>query len=36
MAKRDEVFPSKYLKSADLGDKPLVVRRLQPRPDRGR
>jgi hypothetical protein len=25
MAKRDDVFPSKYLKAADLGGKPLTV-----------
>jgi len=25
MAKRDEVFPSKYLKAADLNGKPLTV-----------
>ena len=25
MAKRDEVFPSKYLKASDLNGKPIVV-----------
>ena len=25
MAKRDDVFPSKYLKAADLGDEPITV-----------
>jgi hypothetical protein len=25
MAKRDEVFPSKYLKASDLGDEPITV-----------